>query len=224
MHSLRRYLCSSIGKKQMMALTGLGLSVFVLIHMSGNLFLLVGQETYNQYSHKLTSNPLIYFAEVGLALTFLVHIALGIRLAAANRSSRAVGPYKQPDAPAKSANVASRSMIWTGLLVLVFLVLHLWTFKYGAYYPVTYNGVEMRDLYRLVFEKFQSPLYTGWYLFSMLILGLHLSHGFAATFQTLGFSSVHNRRLKKVGWAFAAMIALGFFSQPIFLFVVGGKA
>jgi succinate dehydrogenase / fumarate reductase cytochrome b subunit len=106
---------------------------------------------------------------------------------------------------------------------LVFTILHLITFKWGAYYQATYGGVEMRDLYRLVLEKFSEPLYVGWYIFALLVLFVHMSHGFSAAFQSLGFIGVRNPGLKRTGIAFAILITAGFISQPVYLFLTGGK-
>jgi succinate dehydrogenase / fumarate reductase cytochrome b subunit len=114
-------------------------------------------------------------------------------------------------------------MALSGLLLLAFLILHLITFKWGTYYSVQYGGIEMRDLYRLVAEKFQNLWFVGWYLLCLCLLGLHLSHGFAATFQSLGFGRVRNRGLRIAGWLFATIVAGGFISQPLYFILGGGK-
>jgi succinate dehydrogenase / fumarate reductase cytochrome b subunit len=102
--------------------------------------------------------------------------------------------------------------------MLAFVVLHLWTFKYGEYYATSVDGVEMRDIHRLVVEKFQEPLYVGWYLLCLLILGMHLSHGVSASFQSLGLFASNHPTLKKLGLALAAVIAGGFILQPLLIF------
>jgi succinate dehydrogenase / fumarate reductase cytochrome b subunit len=218
MKNLRYLFTTSVGKKTLVGLTGLALSGFVLMHMAGNLLLFVGADAYNGYSHALITNPLLPLAEIGLVVFFLVHVFLAISISLSNR--RAHPSHYQVTAPRcqKGASFASKSMIYTGLLVLVFTVLHLITFKYGAFYAVTTKGVEMRDLYRLVIEKFQEPGYVAWYVFALIILGIHLSHGFAACFQSLGIASVRNRRLQMAGQAFAWVVAVGFMSQPLYLF------
>lgn len=217
----KNYISSTIGKKHLVGLTGLGLSGFVLVHMSGNLLLLVGPETYNVYAHKMVTNPLLYFMEASLLLLFMVHIGLAVQLSISNRQAQGeqAGPATVGE---KAARFGSRSMIVTGLLIFVFTVLHLLNFKYGAHYTVTYGSAEMRDLYRLVLEKFQSPLYVGWYCFSLVVLGIHLSHGFSAAFQSLGLFSVRNCLIKKAGYLFAGLVALGFISQPIVLYFCRG--
>lgn len=193
------------------------------MHMAGNLLLLVGPEPYNKYSHALITNPLLPAAELGLVLIFLVHMGVALSLAVSNRTAKGVSSVGCPPSGAlKTSSFAVKTMAYSGLLVLVFLILHLITFKYGTHYTATYGGVEMRDLHRLVVEKFQEPLYFGWYLFSLVVLGLHLSHGFAGLFQSLGLASVRNGTVKKAGWAFALLISAGFIIQPIYLLVYGG--
>jgi succinate dehydrogenase / fumarate reductase cytochrome b subunit len=191
--------------------------------MAGNLLLFCGPETYNEYSYKLVHNPLLLPAEIGLLLAFVLHVYLACKLTLENRAARPLAPANGGGSGEKAARFGSKSMILTGILVFVFVILHLITFKWGTYYEATYGGTEMRDLYRLAVEKFSSPLYVGWYLFSLVILGIHLSHGFSATFQSLGFNSVRRCGVKKVGYAFAAIVAFGFISQPIYLFLTGGK-
>ncbi len=214
-----QFTCSTVGKKFLVAITGLLLSGFLLSHMAGNLLLFVSAEAYNKYSHALVSNPLIYLAEAGLLAFFLLHMGLAIWLCLENRAARDTRYLVSPQN--KGTTFAAKSMIYTGLLVLAFLVLHLITFKFGAYYSVTYNGIEMRDIYRLVNEEFQKPLYTGWYLFSLVILGLHLSHGLSGAVQSLGLGSSLNCKLKRATMGIVVILILGFMSQPIFMMIKG---
>jgi len=223
MRILNSLLPTSIGKKQLVALSGLAISGFTAIHMSGNLLMFLGPEAYNSYGHQMTHSPIYYPIEAGLITVFAIHLWVALRLNWENKKARPVKPYQLATSPGRRASFASRSMVYTGLLLLVFLVLHLITFRFGTYYPVSYHGVEMRDLYRLAVEKFHDPVYIAWYLFSMVILGIHLSHGIASTFQTLGFSSVKRIPVRNLGWTFAAVVALGFCSQPIYIFLSGGK-
>lgn len=215
-----RYLSSAIGRKQIMGLTGLVWSGFVLTHMLANLLIFYSAEAYNKYSHALVSNPLLYLAEAGLLLTLLFHVYDGIMLTIKNKQAR---PTKYAMAPngAKSARFQSRFMIFHGSLLLVFIILHLITFKYGTHYSVTYDGVEMRDLHRLVLEVFQSPGYVAWYAISMVAVGFHLSHGFYSAFASLGvYHPTYSYWLSKFGYLYAAVIALGFVSQPVYVFLV----
>lgn len=208
---------TSVGKKLWVAVTGIGLSGFVLLHMSGNLLLLAGPEMFNKYAHALTSNPLLLPAEIGLVGIFVVHVYLAVTLNIKNRAARGVGPSERASC-AKAARFGSKYMVLTGLLIFVFIVLHLRDFKFGPEYMVTYNGVEMRDLYRVVHHEFHEAGDVGLYIFAMLVLFVHLSHGVSAVFQSLGLGSVKNCCLKKIGWGFALLVAGGFILQPLYIF------
>lgn len=222
MMKCKSFLSSSVGQKFLVAITGLGLSGFVLAHMLGNLLLFVSADAYNLYGHKLTSTPLIYVAEVGLIAFFLTHLTLTMKLTRENRISRPVTPSQLPSVAVKRSSFASRTMALSGLVVLSFVILHLVTFKFGTYYETTVDGVVMRDLYRLVAEWFQVEWYTAFYLFCLVLLFTHLSHGFTAAFQSLGLQSSHNHWLQRIGLAFAVLVGGGFFIQPLYMYFWGG--
>ena len=223
MASWKAYLGSSIGKKKMVGLTGLAISLFTLTHMAGNLLMFVSPDAYNLYSHKLVSNPAIYLAEAGLVVFFLIHIIFTVQLVQANRDARPVG-YAMSASGVKKTSFAAKTAILSGALLLVFVILHLQTFKFGAVYMTTVDGVEMRDIYTLVIEKFREPLYVTWYLLSLVLLGMHLSHGFKASFQSLGLFASNHPTLTKLGWGFAILVAGGFITQPlaVYFFGLGG--
>lgn len=225
MTAMAGYFSSSIGKKQIMAITGLALSLFVLAHMAGNLLFLVGPEAYNAYGHALVSNPLIYFAEAGLVVLFFVHLGCAVQLTIENRAARPVGYYVPPSGAKGGITMASRFMILSGLLVAVFVVLHLITFKFGAYYATSAKGEEIRDLYRLMVEVFQSPVYVVWYLVALAVLGLHLAHGVSSAAQTFGAVSPGREvAFTQVGVIFGVVIAVGFSVVPLYIifFLNGG--
>lgn len=218
-----KYITSAIGRKQLMAVTGLAWSLFVLSHMAANLLILFDAEAYNKYSHALISNPAIYLAEAGLLLTILAHIVNGIRLTIENRSARPQ-KYAMPTNGEKAARFQSKWMVYHGTLLVIFLVWHLLTFKFGTVYMVTYNGVEMRDLHRLVLEVFQNPTYVAGYLLCMVAVGFHLSHGFYSAFASLGLSHPRYMSLmNKFGYLYAIIIAAGFISQPIYVYFIAGR-
>lgn len=214
------WLCSTIGRKQLIGVTGLGLSFFVLTHMLGNMLILVGPEAYNEYSHKLISNPLIYLAEAGLLALFVGHLVFALRLSYKNWRARDTR-YAMYPSGLKRTTWTQRSLWAQGLLILVFLILHLITFKYGNHYTATYNGVEMRDLHKLIVEVFHNPIYVGWYLVSLFVLGLHLSHGVGSSFQTLG---IHHPRyqcaIRSFSIGYAIIVIAGFVSQPVYVFFI----
>ena len=213
-----RYLSSAIGRKQIMGATGLVWSGFVLTHMLGNMLIFAGAEMYNKYSHALTSNELLILAELGLVVTLLFHVYDGIMLTFKNKAARP-HKYAMGTNGKKAARFQSRFMIFHGSVLLVFIILHLITFKYGTVYMVNYGGVEMRDLHRLVIEIFQSPIYTAWYVLAMIAIGFHLSHGFYSAFASLGiYQPRWSPYLSTFGYFYGAIIAIGFASQPIYVF------
>lgn len=219
----KRFFTTSVGKKQIVGITGLGISLFTLTHMAGNLLLFVGPEAYNTYSHKLVTNPLLPVAELGLVVMFLLHVYYTVQLTLANRAARGAGNSMQPTNKSKGGSLAVRTAILSGLLLLAFVVLHLITFKWGTYYETQYGGVTMRDIYKLVAEKFHEPGYVAWYEFCLLLLGLHLSHGVAATFQSLGIANVRRTPVRRLGLLFAIVVAGGFIAQPLYFILGGGN-
>ena len=225
--SLQSIMMSPVGKKILTGITGLGLTVFVFTHMLGNLTYFQGSEAYNAYTEFLQSlGGLLYLIEAGLLLFIVMHIVLGINIFLSKRKARKEG-YKQfkTVGGASKQSISSRSMIITGIILMVFLVFHLWSFKFGTYYETTLDGEPVRDLARLVTEKFQSPLYTFGYVGIMLLLALHLRHGVWSALQSLGAT---NPRLTPlvytVGAIIGVLIAIGFFVLPLWIFFTGGNA
>lgn len=218
---------SSVVKKLLSGLTGIGLVLFVMIHLAGNLTLLAGPEPFNAYAHFLQTflhGSFIYIAEAGLLLFFGVHIVSGIQVALRKAKARPV-PYEvtaNAGGPSQKS-AASVGMIVTGLALLVFVVLHVAHFKYGpaedAGYVAQAHGAAVRDVYRLVVEEFNKPLPAFGYAIFMLGLGLHLRHGFWSAFQSLGFGS---RRLTPVlqgaGIVVAILLAIGFVGLPLYIY------
>ncbi len=214
------YLTSTIGQKQIVALSGLSLSLFVLAHMLGNLLIFVSPEAYNLYGHALTSTPLIYVAELGLVTLFGLHVLIAVNLTVKNSVARP-NKYAVAAEGAKATSWVQKSLFIQGLVILVFVILHLITFKFGQVYEVTYDGTTVRDLHRLVVEVFQEPGYVVWYFIAMVVLGLHLSHGVSSVLQTFG--AAHPRLtpvFKKVGLAYAAIVSIGFVALPIYFYFI----
>lgn len=211
---------STIGRKQLMALAGLGLCLFVLTHVIGNFLLFVGPEAYNQYAHKLTSNPLIYLAEAGLVAIFLLHAYEGLVVSWKNYKARPQG-YAKLATGKKRTTWTQRTMAWQGVVILVFVVLHILTFKYGTHYDVTYGNETIRDLFRLVVEVFQSPFYVGFYVLAVVILGYHLSHGFYSSLQTLGVNHPeYTPKFQCASVIYGVFIGLGFAIQPLYMMFI----
>jgi len=217
---------SSVTKKIITGVTGLGLFIFVIFHLLGNLLIFKEDPgAFNEYSHTLVSLGWILIGlELGLLVFFLFHIFYGLSVRWTGKQARSVGYYKLESGGKPSRkNLASTTMAITGVIILVFTVLHLRTFKFGPHYTTVVNGVEMRDLHRLVLEVFQNPGYVIWYVIAMVVLGFHLSYGFWSAFQSLG---VYHPRLTPVlyamGYILAIAIAAGYIAIPAWIYFTGG--
>lgn len=209
------FLESSIGKKIMVAAAGILLCGFLVTHLAGNVLLYVGDGAFNHYAEALEHNPLLPVAEGGLVFLFLVHILLSARATLANRAARPVGYESYKGKGARTPG--SRSMAITGTLLLVFILVHVGTFKFdlGGLKGQT-AGME-ESLYAHVVTWFSNPLYSAFYLLALAGLGLHLSHGVQSAFQTFGLNHPrYTPLIRKAGIAFAVLIALGFASFPIY--------
>lgn len=218
MKSKFTYLRSTIGRKQLVAFTGLSLSLFLLTHMLANLLIIFSAEAYNLYSYKLISNPLIYVAEAGLVALFVIHIALALRATIENKQARPE-TYAVSASGKKATSLVQSSMHHQGMIIFIFTIYHLITFKFGTFYETTVDGIVMRDLHKLVVEVFQSPIYVFGYIAAVLILGFHLSHGVSSAVRTLGFNHPkYDAKIRRCGLSFAIVITLGFMSQPFYVY------
>jgi len=202
------FLSSPIGKKIGMALTGLILYGFLVGHLTGNLLLLKddGGRSFNAYSDFLINHPLLIPAEIFLVVVFALHLFLAISVTRDNRRARPVGYQTTQSVGGRS--FASHTMIYSGVVILVFLVLHLKTFKYGD---------KPSGLYDLVLATFQQTGYLIWYAVAMLVLGFHLWHAFHSAFQTL---SIRSDKIKSLGLVLCLVLALGFGFLPVYVGVV----
>lgn len=215
------FLSSTVGTKILIAITGLAMFVFLIAHMAANLLLFVGPDAYNGYSHALISNPAIYLAEAALVAIFAIHVFKAATNWFANRSARPQAYVKKAWAGHTSRKtLASTSMIYTGVVIFAFTLLHLVTFKFGPWYETTLHGEPVRDLYRLVVEVFQSPAYVVGYTVVMALVLLHLRHGVSSAFQSLGLNHPrYNRLIVGAGYALAVLIGVGFALPPIWIFL-----
>ena len=214
---------SSIGSKFLIALTGLFLLIFLVGHLAGNLLFIAGPDAFNHYSHNLTSNPLVYVAEIGLVVLFVLHIFKTVGLYAGSFAARPERYAKKKWAKTKNdrsrKSLASSTMILTGTITLVFVVTHLATFKYGAYYE---NAEGIRDIYRLQLAVFSNPAYVAFYLMAMTVIAFHLWHGVASALQSFGLDSpTWTPRLLLLGRGVAVILGLGFAILPVYTLIVG---
>ena len=228
MATLAQAMGSTIGRKYVMAVTGLIWAGFLVSHLTANLLLLApdGGAAFNTYAHGLASlGPLLWAAELFLLVTLVTHVYNAVQINMAKRAARSSRYQVSANAGGSSRKtIASLSMVYTGGLIAVFLVLHLISFKWGTYYEVEVDGVMMRDLKRLVVESYQNPLQVGAYMLMMLILGLHLRHAIWSAFQSLGLGNPKwMGAVEKGGYAFAVLVALGFFVIPIAIFFGVGQ-
>jgi succinate dehydrogenase / fumarate reductase, cytochrome b subunit len=216
------YLGSTIGKKQMMAVTGLAWCGFVLGHMLGNLLYLVGPEAFNSYGHGITSSKLYYAIEAGLLATLVGHMFFAFLVVMANRAARPIGYAVSPQGKQKTgASAASRTMAISGALILVFIVLHLITFRFGVHYEATADGVAVRDLSRLMLETFSQAGYVIWYMIAMAVLAGHLSHALWSSLQTLGLiPGGKEGAVRCLSSAFGVLVSIGFAVNPLYIFFV----
>lgn len=226
MHATSSVIWSSVGKKILNGLTGLMLSAFILVHLIENFLLFAGPEKFNKWVYQLTSlGALLWVVEFLLVMVFVIHIFSAVSVWFSKRAARpdSYAVLKSAGGPSRQT-IFSKSMIYTGALLLIFLVGHIITFKYGPHYEVTYNGVEMRDMYKLVIETFLIPGYVIWYEVIMILLGSHLRHGFWSAFQSLGASHPkYSPAIYTIGIIFAIVIAVGFLAIPLWV-LAGGAA
>lgn len=213
------FLGSTVGKKYIMGITGLIWAGFVLAHMAGNLLIFVSHDAYNAYGHAITSGNIVYIAETVLILALISHVSMAVSLTLMNKAAKET-KYAVAASGQKKVSLASRTMAVQGSLILVFVILHLITFKFGTHYETTVNGVAMRDLAKLMVEVFQSPSYVAWYIVCLFLLGFHLKHGVGSSFQSLGLMEGTYRNLwKNLSCIYGFVVALGFIAQPLYIFL-----
>ena len=208
-----------VGKKALMAVTGVVLFLFVLAHMIGNLQAFRGAEGLDRYAELLRVSPgLLWGARLVLLAAFLVHAIAGVQLWAARRSARPVG-YAEYRPVGSSA--ASRTMIWSGFLVLGFVVYHLLDLTFGVANPDFREG----EVFHNLLASLGRTIAAVFYVIAVAGLGVHMWHGLWSMFQSLGVSSrAFTPGLKGFAIAFAVIVALGFAAVPlaVLLGVVGG--
>ncbi|MEE4197836.1 MAG: succinate dehydrogenase cytochrome b subunit [Bacteroidales bacterium] len=221
---MSRFFTSSIGQKFFMSITGIFLMLFLVVHLSINSLLLVGDgELFNVAANFMGSNFIMKIIEPILALGLILHIIYAAYITLKNQKAR---PQNYKVLNRSKADWASKNMFILGGLVLIFLVIHLanffWHIKFGTVDPISYNGgEEIHDIYSLV-----SGLFINWwwydviYILGAVFLFLHLTHGFWSAFQTLGWDNDKwIRRLKVVAYLYAIIIAGGFATIPVYFLI-----
>ena len=207
---------SSIVRKFIMALSGLFLIIFLITHLAINSLTLDSSiDLFNEADHFMATNPIIYAMQYVLALGFIIHIGMGIKLTIQNKRARSQEyVYNKMS---KNTDLSSRSMIISGGLVIVFLALHLRDY----FYQMKFVGLpEGTTDYDLVVNLFTNPYYTAVYVIAFIVLGVHLNHGFKSAFQSMGANhKKYNPLIKIVSTAYSIVIALGFSTIAIFHFI-----
>lgn len=208
---------SSLGSKYLMALTGIALYLFLIAHLLGNLNIFSGREALNAYAASLRHLPFgfLWVMRIGLLMVFLVHVKTAILLTRANRAAR---PYEYVFKNTIQASFASRTMPMTGLFVLLFLIYHLlhYTFHIANPTNVGLDQLGRPDVYGMVVNGFSQPAIAGFYIAAMVVLGLHLSHGLASLFQSLGVNhSKYNACIRRMGPILGWAIPLINISIPV---------
>ena len=218
--NLLRAFSSSVGTKVLIGVTGLMLVVYMVLHVAGNVLILFGRDIFNEYSHRLISNPLILPIEIALLAVFVVHIYKAVRMWLQNRAARPV-PYQKKELAGHTSrkSLASSTMIASGLLLLAFVVVHVKQFKFGTFYLAS-GSETVRDLYRTEIEIFRNPLWVAFYVIATVLVGLHMRHGVASAFQSLGLDHPrYTRRIVACGIALAILVGGGLAIIPIWAYL-----
>jgi succinate dehydrogenase / fumarate reductase cytochrome b subunit len=206
------FFASSIGKKVVMAVTGLVLFGFVVAHMLGNLQVYLGPEALNGYAEKLREVPALLWAlRIGLLVAVTLHVWSAYALTRMNRAARPAGYRERAN---RASTYASRTMRWSGVILLLFVVYHLMHFTFGtrAVHPQFVPG----DVYHNFVTGFQNPLVSAFYILATLALGLHMYHGVWSMVQTVGLSHPrYNRWRQAFAVAVTAVVIAGNLSFPL---------
>ena len=203
---------STNGKKVVMAVTGAIMFLFIIGHVAGNLQIFEGPAKLNAYGHFLHSiGELLWPVRAVLLLSVALHITATVQLALRNKAARPVG-YSRKEAI--NSSYASRTMYWSGPIVLAFIIFHLLQFTAGYIHPGS-QFIE-GDVYHNVVAGFQVWWVSVWYIIAVSLLGFHLSHGLWSMFQSIGYNHPrHTPLLKKAAFVIALLITLGYISIPI---------
>jgi succinate dehydrogenase / fumarate reductase cytochrome b subunit len=200
------------GKKVVMAVTGAIMFLFIIGHLLGNLLVFGGPDTINAYARFLHfDDSLLWIIRSILILSIVLHITATVELALRNKWARPIGYSRKQ---AINSSYASRTMYWSGPIVLVFIIFHLLQFTAGYIHPEA--AFIAGDVYQNLVAGFQVWWVSAWYIFAIALLGLHLRHGLWSMFQSVGLAHPeHTQTLKRAALAIATIIVLGYISIPI---------
>jgi len=227
-----RFLTSSIGQKLLMGLTGLFLILFLAVHLAGNLQLLYddGGVAFNTYADFMGNNALIQFISKGNFLFITLHAVLGLYLWIRNKAARGNTKYAKQNVKAVNTHPGfARNMAVLGIILLVFLIVHLaqfWAVSYFEAFDIgtaLVDGREVKDLYAEVMIAFVNPVFVIFYVICMAVVGFHLWHGFQSAFQTFGLNHPkYSPLIQFLGKAYSVLVPLGFAIIPIVFYLRNG--
>lgn len=216
---------TTVGKELIVGVTGVLLVAFILMHLMGNLLILLGPGAFNDYAEKLHSlGELVWIARIGLIVTFTAHISMAISLARANASARG-GQRYEVDKSAGRKTVATRLMLLSGIAILCFVLFHVYDFtitgdRTGSRSFVEGMGEASMGLYGVVFNSFANPVRALFYIIAVCAVGLHLSHAISSVVVTLGFlADKGTDKAEFAAKAIGLLVAVGFSSIPIFVLI-----
>jgi len=213
---------TSVARKVAMALSALFLILFLIIHLAVNLTSVISENTFNELSHFMGTNPLIQFAMQPVLLAGVIfHFVMGFVLEIQNKRARGSEKYYAYNGGANSSWM-SRNMIITGVMILLFLGLHLWDFWVGEmnYKYIQFKEPDPTRYYHELIEKFHEPLRVGMYVLCFVFLCLHLLHGFQSAFQSMGWKDDARKKLiSQVGNWYSYIICGGFIFIALFHYI-----
>ena len=213
---------TSVARKVAMALSALFLILFLIIHLAVNLTSVISENTFNELSHFMGTNPLIQFAMQPVLLAGVIfHFVMGFVLEIQNKRARGSEKYYAYNGGANSSWM-SRNMIITGVMILLFLGLHLWDFWVGEmnYKYIQFNEPNPTRYYHELIEKFHEPLRVGMYVLCFVFLCLHFLHGFQSAFQSMGWKDDARKKLiSQVGNWYSYIICGGFIFIALFHYI-----
>ncbi|HOI09625.1 MAG TPA: succinate dehydrogenase cytochrome b subunit [Myxococcota bacterium] len=222
MHWLVEYYRSTVGKKFVMAITGVLLFLYVLAHMAGNLQIYLGAERINAYAaflHSDTALPLLWGARIVLGAALVLHILAAVQLTVQNWSSR---PQKYAKVRYREADIAARTMIWSGPIIGLFLVYHILHLTTGSVEPAGAGtfaiqaGGHAPDAYANLVAGFRVWWVSAFYIAAVVLLGIHFYHGLWSWFQTLGWSHPrHNGARRALSTVLSVLVVVGDVSFPL---------
>ena len=224
-HTSKHIFHSPVYRKILTSVSGLALTGFIVVHLIGNLTLFGDETLFNRYAYTLESMGIVlYLLEIVLLVIVSIHIYLGVSISLHRRKARKNRyRYHRSKKGPSHYNMSSKNMIITGLILILFLIIHIKMFKYGEAQMVNIDGIIMRDLRSLVIDAFQDPINTFFYTFVMVMLIFHLHHGIWSAFISM---TLRNKKYVAYIYIFsiisAILLGLGYLFIPLFIFFNNG--